>query len=709
MNHTPHFTRNWIKAAYLTGVVALALLSSVHAWEPGTDDASALDGFIVDTNNRRDVLAFYNCVYPASENYAANIAWTGNYASCNAGTTSPTFKDDTLRRVNLYRALVGLPADISFDATKSAHAQEAALMMSAQRALSHNPGTSWACYTVNGRNAAAASNLALGSYGPFSIDRYMFDDGDNNIIVGHRRWILYSRAQEMGTGDVPGDASRLPANSLWVIGNFKPAPTPTFVAWPNAGYSPVSLRPDRWSLSYPGASFSSASVTMSQNGSNVPLSIVSRSASGVGDNTIVWEPVGIPDDVIADTPYTVTVSGIGGGGPSTYSYTVNLFNPNIVSEQVAITGTMTPPTSGQTFTFNSLEQADSYELQVSTASAAAWTESAEDSPTPQIIDQTSPGYDLRSNSFARTGSKSFHLTHPSGVFSDQAFIVTRDILPTSSSQLKFYDRGRFATTTTTLEAEVSTDGGGTWTNVWSRNGAGLSSGNWDPTWISRSINLSAYEGEIIRIRFIMKGNGSSITQGSGSSHGFFIDDITVTNSTYLAGITTTELAGTATSFELNSTTAGSTLVEGSTYLMRVRANIGCRWFDYGPTKSVTAQAPTGYDAWVIDEYPQVTGGFSGDHDGDGISNGVEYAFGFVPTSSTPSTSIPQPIVTASSVSFGYSEPSGITGITYGAEWSTDMVDWDPITDTGSGGNHQFTVSRGVNTHIFIRHKITKNP
>ncbi|MBL9146405.1 MAG: hypothetical protein JNM99_22185 [Verrucomicrobiaceae bacterium] len=693
----------------MTALFTLALTPGAWAWLPGTSSPTAVDGFSVNAADRRDVLAFYNCIYTASEGYASNIAWTGNVASTIPGTTSAAFKDDVRRRVNFFRALCGLPADITFDATKSSKDQEAALMMSANNALSHTPPPSWLGYTANGAEAAGASNIALGTFGPGSVNAYMRDDGSNNTVVGHRRWILYSRAQEMGTGDIPFNGSYNAANALWVIGNFKAAPTPAFTTWPNEGFVPASLTPARWSLSYPGADFGSATVTMTQNGSNVPLTIISNSTTNVGDNSIVWEPTGLPSSVTSDVPYVVTVSGIGGGGPTSKTYTVTLFNPDILGDSITIAGTNTPSTSGQGYTFNSIAQADSYQVEVSTGSTAAWTEGAEDSPAPQITEGISAGYTLRQTGLVRTGSKAFQLTYPSGVFSDQTFTVTRNVIPGATSNLQFYDRARFSVTTTTLEAQVSTDNGSTWTTVSTRNGVGLSSALWDASWISRNVSLSAYAGLPIQVRFTMKANGGSVTQGASSSFGFFIDDITITNATQLVNTTTTMLAGSATSFNLNATTAGSALVNGTSYYLRARPNVGCRWFGFGALKTVTAQTPSGYAGWVASQYPGVIGGFTADHENDGIANGAEYAFGLNPTAANNLAILPQATLAGSTLTFSYTEPPSITGITYGAEWSENLTVWNPITDTGSGTSHLFSVSTTGKTKVFIRHKITQNP
>ena len=67
--------------------------------------------------------------------------WTGDVGACDAGTTSNTLKDDTRRRVNYFRAMAGLSSTITFDATKSAKAQKAALIMAYEGELSHYPAT----------------------------------------------------------------------------------------------------------------------------------------------------------------------------------------------------------------------------------------------------------------------------------------------------------------------------------------------------------------------------------------------------------------------------------------------------------------------------------------------------------------------------------------------------------------------------------------
>jgi hypothetical protein len=694
-----------------SGAVLFSLLLApcARAWTPGTGSPNATGGFAVDPANRADVLSFHNCIYTASENYASKVAWTGSVTGCVAGTTAAAFKDDVLRRINFYRALSGLPATVSFDPAKSADAQQAALMMSRNDALSHAPPPTWECYTAAGANAAGRSNLAYGSYGPSAVNGFMEDSGGGNEVVGHRRWLLYSLAVSMGTGDIPGDGGYPQTNAIWVIGDPGTEPAPAFAAWPNRGYSPFPLMPARWSLSYPNANFGAATVTMTVNGAPVSTNVISTSANGYGDNTIVWEPGGLPTSVTTDVVCNVTVSGISGaGGVTSYSYPVNLFDPGRLGDSVTISGPATPPVSGAGYTFNSIQQADSYELRVSTAGSGTWTEGAEDMPAPRIEEHISGGYSLRQSDLVRLGSKAFHLVIPD--FEDQSFVVTRDIVPSASSKLEWFDRARFTTTTTTLDAEISTDAGMTWTSVFGRNGVGLSSGLWDEDWISRSVSLAAYSGQIMRVRFILRGNGQSVVTDSSSNSGFFIDDITVTNARQLSDAQVTTLPGSATSFTLDAATAGAPLAAGSSYFMRIRPYVGCRWFGDGAVKVVSAQsAAGGYAAWVANQYPAVTEGVAGDHDADGILNGVEYAFGLDPLVFTSQALLPHPVRSDHAFSVSYDSPAGISDVVYGARWSDDLLSWHDIPDTGTGGSHIFSADTTGHDRLFFSHRVVITP
>jgi uncharacterized protein YkwD len=314
----------------LTRLLLVAWLLSV----PG--QAYAQSGGVplsADTGNREASRAFYLTYYQDAA--APPHGWTGNRTTCEAGTTSSAFRDAVLLRINYFRAMAGVPAEVTFDATYTAKAQQAALMMSAHNQLSHSPPASWTCYTPDGAQAAGKSNLALGTFGWNAITAYMKDYGTGNGAVGHRRWLLYPQTQNMGSGDVPSDGGAA-ANALWVFDSHMWEPRPPtrepYVAWPPPGFVPYQVVFPRWSFSYAGADFSQAAVTMTQGGQSVSVSLETV-ATGYGENTIAWIPNGLSSSAswprpAADTPYAVTISNVAvSGSPRSFTYDVVVMDP----------------------------------------------------------------------------------------------------------------------------------------------------------------------------------------------------------------------------------------------------------------------------------------------------------------------------------------------------------------------------------------------
>ena len=138
-NAGPISTYGCPKASY---VVAIGLLVSaftvpLSAWSPGTSDPLAVKNFSVNTSNRTDVLAFYNTVYIASQTYPSDIEWTGNM---------PRYSRNDQRHVPAGRPVAASifiepslrsASGVTFNAGNNANDQLAALMFSANDAISH--------------------------------------------------------------------------------------------------------------------------------------------------------------------------------------------------------------------------------------------------------------------------------------------------------------------------------------------------------------------------------------------------------------------------------------------------------------------------------------------------------------------------------------------------------------------------------------------
>lgn len=194
-------------------------------------------------------------------------------------------------------------------------------MMESNNKLNHNPTSDWHCFTNDGQEAAAFSNLALGASGPGVIDLYIGDAGVTSL--GHRRWILFPSLSEVGTGDTRQ------ANALWVIGHFGAPVARSFVAYPGSGYIPAPLIFPVWSFSVSGADFSGATVQMTDSaGQDIPVSAYSTE-NGCGDNTLAWSPNSFNGNTIGtDMLINVSVSEVKVKGASKdYQYQVHIFVP----------------------------------------------------------------------------------------------------------------------------------------------------------------------------------------------------------------------------------------------------------------------------------------------------------------------------------------------------------------------------------------------
>jgi hypothetical protein len=253
--------------------------------------------------------------------------WTGSVSGCRAGTNSAAYRAATRRAVNYMRAMAGV-GTIDFAKKYNDKAQKSALMMQANNALSHFPPKNWKCYTKAGADAAGHSDIALGAAGPAAIALYMSDPGSNNLAAGHRRWIIYPRQKVMGTGDTSV------ANDLWVLAPFRsttPKGTPTWQAWPNAGFFPRELEPaGRWSLTATdGSSFAHAKVAVSGPGGTRMGLTKYPDYPGYGDNTLVWQlKKPPPPSATGLRRYTVRVTGVrtAGGKTTSHVYRVTLFS-----------------------------------------------------------------------------------------------------------------------------------------------------------------------------------------------------------------------------------------------------------------------------------------------------------------------------------------------------------------------------------------------
>jgi len=585
--------------------------------QPAPAPAATLPSLALDTQNREMVRNAYNTLYAQSENVA--MGWTGDYASGKAGTVSTQYQDATLLRINLIRALAGVPASVVFDPTYSAKSQQAAFMMSANGQLSHSPPSSWKFYTADGAEAAGNSNLALGNAGADAISSgYLGDSGGNNTAVGHRRWLLHPQTQNMGSGSVPGTTgnnSLYSANSLWVFDKNASAQRPQvrddFIAWPPKGYVPYPVVYGRWSFSYKDADFSSAKVSISKAGVNIPVTMEAQ-AKGYGENTIVWLLQGTTDGSKASRPaaddtYSVTVADVRVSGVAqTFNYKVIVFDPETVTPgaetaQVSASAS-TNVNAPLVFQVKPVADASAYGLKTYRRAALTdtWTvKNAVGSWTAA----TAPNY-------SAFGSNNFILFH--GDFGLQTLGYNNKLLVTDGGQVEFDKTMGYATAGEYLRVQVSTNDGASWSDVYSEKGTS------SPQALSHiKLDLGKYVGSTLNFRFaVTLDSGSSVYTTPGVS-GWQFSNIKFTNVVQLVDEQSGFITGNQGNTSLVFTKAGD-------YLAIARSQFQGRFFsDWGKPYFFTVSS-TGFDGNLASyTVTKTTAGFTiTDKSGNGASQTV---------------------------------------------------------------------------------------
>lgn len=95
-----------------------------------------------------------------------------------------------------------------------------------------------------------------------------------------------------------------------------------------------------------------------------------------------------------------------------------------------------------------------------------------------------------------------------------------------------------------------------------------------------------------------------------------------------------------------------------------------------------------------------------DADHDNLANILEFAFGLSPFEYSGHL-MPKWTPVDGNLKCTFAEPSGVLGVTYGAEWSPSMEpgSWQPITDSGTAPQHSFNMPLDTNQKKFVRLKV----
>lgn len=230
------------------------------------------------------------------------------------------------------------------------------------------------------------------------------------------------------------------------------------------------------------------------------------------------------------------------------------------------------------YSFTAVPGATNYQWRVARSVLFTAVEGAENG-TNNLTFSTSPAYQVITNDTKASGAYSFHLAHPAPA-TPQSLSFKRSFLPSPAAQLRFASRLVYATTNQVARAQVSTNQGAAWVDVWTQTGIGDVG---DASFTVHTVSLAGFAGQEIQVQFLYDYLGGGYYYQTGDYVGWHLDDITLTASEELTG------------FATNNVPAGHTFGydpgDTATYLLRVRPQIPGRTLDYGPFFQVTGIPP----------------------------------------------------------------------------------------------------------------------
>lgn len=305
----------------VAGVVVALVVVAVASGPPGPtrpadrDEGrgvlSATSTYAIDRTSRSAVNHAYQTRWRPA--LGAGPGWSGSVAGCRKGAVGDAYLARLTRAVNFVRALNKLdPVWVARDRAGSSSSysiQATALMMTANRSLSHNPPSSWRCWSRAGATGASRSLLSLRFDVPWTAGRalraYLDDPGAANVAVGHRRWLTTPWAKAYYLGGTSSSNALMPV----LVPSSTSRKNPPFTSWPTPGWFPVQLDPaGRWSWSSREgrADLSRARVQVWKDGR--ALAVRQHPVrNGYGQPTLVWQ---MPAESRRDGVYTVRISGV---------------------------------------------------------------------------------------------------------------------------------------------------------------------------------------------------------------------------------------------------------------------------------------------------------------------------------------------------------------------------------------------------------------
>ena len=186
-------------------------------------------------------------------------------------------------------------------------------------------------------------------------------------------------------------------------------------------------------------------------------------------------------------------------------------------------------------------------------------------------------YSSTSTSVKHSGSGAYHMANPGA--GTQTLTYPHAFHVKAGASVAFRSRLGFAASDQVARVEVSTNGGSTWSAVFSQAGTGAAG---EISFQARTASLAAFAGKDILLRFNYSFFSGAFFDQTSDGVGWYIDTVTFANLLNLDGATTTTLPD-STLFTFTPSSTGA-------FLLAVSPIISGRDFGFGPTKAVTVTA-----------------------------------------------------------------------------------------------------------------------
>ncbi|MBT8326193.1 MAG: CAP domain-containing protein [Bacteroidia bacterium] len=243
--------------------------------------------------------------------------WNGSTSGCDAGDIELDIQNKVANRINYFRRNAGVP-EVLFDQATNEYCQKAALMMTANRKLDHEPTKSWRCFSDEGAYAAKHSLLIKDANTSLAVT-YIMDD--KNPSAGNRRWLLYPNGRVYGHGSTDDVAV------IWALDDSGSTDTSQYmdnpVCWPPKGDVPQLMLLTNWTFSL-YRDLTDATVEIKQDGKQIDVA-VEKYVEGYGAPTLVFKPSIVKTSLPEKSVFDVIVTLSDG---RKYSYAVRTFSYN---------------------------------------------------------------------------------------------------------------------------------------------------------------------------------------------------------------------------------------------------------------------------------------------------------------------------------------------------------------------------------------------